>query len=172
MAEGFLLRDDGDVVGLGVGDEFAGLLGRDVTAEGCGDGVGDVRLGVLEVRRVDVDLVSSDDADLLLLEVDGGEGTAGEVVVEAAVLHGGPVVDVGAMEDGVGAVAGDELLDGLGSVEDALGGGSGDDDGAGGGGDDVALGLHLVGEAGDGRAGAGGRARCGSRSGRRRCRGP
>ncbi len=153
VAEGLLLGNDGDVVGLGVGDELAGLLGRDAALEGSGDGVRDVGLSVLEVWRVDVDLIGGDDADLLLLEVEGGEGAAGEVVVEAAILHGGPVVDVGSVEDGFGAVAGDELLDGLGSVEDAFGGGSGDDDGGGGGGDDVAFGLHLVGEAGDGMVG-------------------
>ena len=74
---------------------------------------------VLEVGRVDVDLVGGDDADLLLLELERGDGAAGEVVVEAAVLHRRPVADGRCVEDGVGAVSGDELLDRLQGVEDS-----------------------------------------------------
>src|SRR5882757_11136957 len=60
------------------------------------------------------------------------------------------------MQDGAGAAALYELLDGLGSVEGALGGGSGDGEGVAAGGDDIALGLHLGGEAGDGMRGEAG----------------
>ena len=50
------------------------------------------------------------------------------------------------MEDGGGAVADDELLEGLGGVEEAgTGGGGGEGEGVGAGGDGVTLGLHLCG---------------------------
>ena len=100
VAEGLLLGDDGDVVLGGVGDELAGLGLGDGSAGGRHERVAGVLHGVLEVGRVDVDLVGGDGADELLLEVEGGDGAAGEVVVEAAILQGGPVANGGGVEDG------------------------------------------------------------------------
>ncbi len=68
----------------GVGDELAGLGLGDGSAGRRHERMAGVLHGVLEVRRVDVDLVSGDGSDELLLEVEGGDGAAGEVVVEAA----------------------------------------------------------------------------------------
>ena len=114
---------------------------------------------MLEVGRVEVDLVGGEGADELLLEVERGDGAAGEVVVQAAVLHGGPVADGGLMEHGVGAVAGDELLDGLERVEDAGVAGGGEGEALAVGDDGVALGLHLVGHLGGLAPGCGWRQR-------------
>ena len=100
-------------------------------------------LGVLEVGGVDVAFVGGEGLDELLLKGEGGDGAAGEVVVEAAVLHGGPVADGGEVDGGGGAIALDELLDGLGGVEEACGGGGGEGEGVGAGGDGVAFGGHL-----------------------------
>ena len=60
MPEGFLLRDDGDVVLGGVGGELARVLRRDAAAGWPGERVGRVLLGVLEVEGVDVDLVGGE----------------------------------------------------------------------------------------------------------------
>ena len=139
VAEGFLLGDDGDVVAGGEGGELAGFCGGEGAVGDGGEGGGGVLLGLFEVRGVDVDLVGGEGLNEVLLEGEGGDGAAGEVVVEAAVLHGGPVVDGGGVEDGLRAGAGDELLDGLGSVEEAGGGGGGDSEGGGAGGNLVAF---------------------------------
>ena len=157
VAEGFLLGDDGDVVLGGVGDQLAGLGLGDGSAGGRHEGVAGVLHGVLEVGRVDVDLVGGEGADQLLLELEGGDGAAGEVVVEAAVLHGGPVADGGGVEDGCWAGGAgrdfDELLYGLEGVEDSGGGGGGEGEAFAVGDDGVALGLHVFGHFGFGGAG-------------------
>ncbi len=151
VAEGLLLGDDGDVVGAGVGDQCGGVGGGESAAGRGEEGISSVGGGVLEVGGVEVDLVGGQGADELLLELEGGDGAAGEVVVEAAVGHGRPVADVGGVEDRGGAGGAlDELLDGLGAVEKASGGVGGDNEGAGGRGDDVALRLHGGVEVGDG----------------------
>ncbi len=108
VAERLLVGDDGDVVTGGIGGELAGFGRGDTAAGGCGERVGGVLLGVLEVGRVDVGFVGGEGSDELLLEVEGADGAAGEVVLEAAVLEDGEVADVGEMERGlVGGVAGD-----------------------------------------------------------------
>ena len=71
-------------------------------------------------------------------------------VLEAAVLHGGPVVDGGGMQERICAESGYKLLDGLKGVEDAGIGGCGEGEAFTVGEDDVALGLHLVGHLGGG----------------------
>ncbi len=130
VAEGLLLGDDGDVEGAGVGDQRGGVGGRDGAAGRGEEGIGGVGGGVLEVGRVEVDLVGGEGADELLLELEGGDGAAGEVVVEAAIVHGGPVADVGGVQDGGDSGAAvDQLLDGLGAVEEAGGAVGGDGEG-------------------------------------------
>jgi hypothetical protein len=109
------------------------------------EGIGGVGGGVLEVGRVEVDLVGGEGADKLLLEVECGDRAAREIVVEAAVLHGWPVADLRGVEDGVGAVSGDELLDRLQGVEDAGIGRGGDGEALAVGDDGVAFRLDCVG---------------------------
>ena len=60
-----------------------------------GEWIGGVLEVVLEVGRVEIDLVGGEDFKLMLLEGERGEGAAGEIVVLAAILHGGPVADGG-----------------------------------------------------------------------------
>ena len=105
VAEGLLLGDDVDVIETRIGDEGGGFSGREAAAGRSHEGVRGVLEGVLEVGRVDVDLVSGQGADELLLELEGREGAAGQVVGEATVLHGGPVANGGLVEDGVRVVA-------------------------------------------------------------------
>jgi hypothetical protein len=63
---------------------------------------------------------------LLLLELEGGDGAAREVVVDAAIVHGRPVAHLAAGEGGAVRTRVDQLLEGLRAVEDAFGG-MGDD---------------------------------------------
>ena len=107
------------MVAGGVGDEFAGVCGGHAGTGNANERVGGVLLRAFEVGGVEVVFVSGEGADDFLLKVERGDGAAGEVVVEAAVLHGGPVADGGDVEGGGGAVTYDELLDGLQRVEDA-----------------------------------------------------
>ena len=80
VPERFLLGDDLHVVAPGVGDELADI-GAGHGPAGRGDQrIGGVAEGVLEVRRVDVELVGREGADLLLLEFQRGHRPAGEVV--------------------------------------------------------------------------------------------
>ena len=153
VAEGFLLGDDGDVVTGGEGGEFAGFCGGEGASGGGGCGGGGILLSFFKVGGVEVDLVGGQGLDEVLLEGEGGDGAAGEVVVKAAVLHGGPVADGGGVENGLGAGSGDELLDGLGSVEEAGGGGGGDGEGETGDGNFVAFGAGGGGEIGGGFGG-------------------
>ena len=148
VAEGFLVGDDDDVETGGVGGDLAGVGGGDAAAGGCGERVRGVLLGVLEVGRVDVDLVGGEGADEVLLEGEGGDGAAGKVVLHASVTHGGPVADCGEVEGGGGAVVLDELGEGLGGVEEAGGGDGGEGEAVGGRGDGVALGLGGGGHVG------------------------
>ncbi len=143
VAEGFLLGEDGDVVGGGVGDEFAGLGLGECAAGGRHEGDAGVLHGVFEVGGVDVDFVGGEGADDFFLEFEGGDGAAGEVVGETTVGQSGPVADGGGVEDGGGAGAFDELLDGLEGVEDTGGGDGSEGDAFTVGDDAVALGLEF-----------------------------
>ena len=122
VAKGFLLGNDGDVVLRGVGDEFAGLVGSEGAAGERRDRRAGVGEGVFEVGREQVVLVSGESADFALEEVHVGERAARPVVGEGAVGHGGPVADGGDEENRVFAGTADELLDRLGTVEEAGGG--------------------------------------------------
>ena len=48
--------------------------------------------GVLEVRGIEIDFVGGEDFELMLLEGNGGEGAAGEIVMDAAVQNSPPRV--------------------------------------------------------------------------------
>jgi len=50
---------------------------------------------VLEVRGVEINFVGGEDFELMFLEGERWEGAAGEVVMDAAIFHGGPVADSG-----------------------------------------------------------------------------
>ncbi len=91
MAEGLLLRHDGDVILAGVGDEFRNLRRRQRAARRRGQRMIRIKQRVLKIRRVDIDLERSEDANLMLLEFERGKRAAGEIVVDAAILHGRPV---------------------------------------------------------------------------------
>ena len=93
VPEGFLLGHDGDVVGARVGDQGCRVGRGDGSAGRRDERVRRVRGGVLEVGRVEIDLVRREGADHLLLELQRGDGAAGEVVVQAAILHRRPVAD-------------------------------------------------------------------------------
>ena len=72
-----------------------GFVAGEGAARRCGEGIGGVLEGALEVGRVEIDLVRGEDFKLMLLEGERGEGAAGEIVVFAAILHGGPVANGG-----------------------------------------------------------------------------
>ena len=143
VTECLLLGHDGDVVLGRVGDQRTGVGGRDAASGGCGQRVRGVLLGVLEVGRVQVHLVGGDGANQFFLELEGRDGTTRGVVLHAAIVHGGPVLDLGEAHDGGGAVVFNELLDGLGGVEEAHRRGCGQGEGVRPRRDGVALGLHL-----------------------------
>ncbi len=108
---------------------------------------------MFEVGGVEVDLVGGQGADELLLELERGDGAAGEIVVEAADFMAGQSRMVAVWSCGVGAVAGDELLHGLQGVEDSGAGGGGEGEAFVVGDDGVAFGFHGFGHGCVGGAG-------------------
>src|ERR1700722_466196 len=137
MAEGLLLRHHGDVILRGIADEFSDIGGRHRAAGRVDERRAGVLEGVLEVRRVDVELKSGEGADLALLKCERGDGTARKIVVEAAMWERGPVLDCrrldcGGLDGGglkrsvlavvPGSAINNELLDGLRAVKEAGGG--------------------------------------------------
>ena len=154
MAEGLLLRHDGDVVEARVGDERGCVRCADAAAGRREQRVRGIGRRVLKVRRVEVDLVGSDGADEFFLEIECGDGTARQVVVEAAIFHRRPVANRCGVQDSVRAGAGDELFHRLQRVEDACVAGRGEGEAFAVGNDCVALGLHLAGHFGWRRAAA------------------
>ena len=155
VAEGFLLRHDGDVILRGVMDEGRHIGGRHGAAGRRDKRRARVGEGVLEVGRIDVELVGGEGADLALLELERGDRAAGEVVVETAMRERGPVADGGAFEVGDIAIPDDELLDGLRAVEAGVGCGD-DSELVRLGDDDIALVVHcgIEGEVRGGEHGA------------------
>ena len=91
MAEGLLLGHDGDVILARVGDQFRDLRGRERAARRRGQRMIGIEQRVLEIGRVDIDLEGSEDANLVLLEVERGKRAAREIVVDAAISHRRPV---------------------------------------------------------------------------------
>jgi hypothetical protein len=142
MTEGFLLRNDGDVIGPRVFDQCFCVRRRQRTAGQSRQRIRGVLHRVLEVGRVDVELVSSKRPDLLLLVGQRGDGSARKVVVHAAPAHRRPVANGRALEDGAGAAATLELDEGLHAVEDARGRVPDDEDFMRAGDENVAFRLH------------------------------
>jgi hypothetical protein len=126
MAECLLLGNDSDVIFGGVCNELAGLGLAEGTAGRPHERDRGVLHGVLKVERVGVELVGGDGADLLLLKVKVGDGTAGEVVADTAVPQRRPIANVCGVKGGAGAFPFNELLDGLNSIEEAFRGSGGD----------------------------------------------
>ena len=126
MAEGLLLGDDGDVILAGVGDQFGGLGRRERAAGRRGQRLIGIKQRVLEIRRVDVDLERGEDANLVLLEFERGKRAAGEIVVDAAILHRRPVAHRARGQHARRAGQRQQLLEGLHAVEDARAGGADD----------------------------------------------
>ena len=71
-------------------------------------------------------LKRSEDANLVLLEVERGKRAAGEIVVDAAILHGRPVAHCAGGQHARRAGQRQQLLEGLHAVKDA-GAGRADD---------------------------------------------
>ena len=128
MAEGYLLGDDGDVILEGVAHELGHVGGRHGAIGRRGERVVGVEKRVFEVGGVEIGFVGGEDADLMLLELERGHGPAGEIVLNAAVLHGRPVTNSSGGQYGARAGERKQLLEGLHAVENARGG-RGDDGG-------------------------------------------
>jgi len=94
MAEGLLLRHDGDMIGPRVGHQSGRVRRADAAAGRRDQRICGVGGSVFEVRRVEINLVCRNGADEFLLEIQRGDGAAREVVVEAAIFHRGPVAMV------------------------------------------------------------------------------
>ena len=119
VSERFLLRDHVDVIFRRIRHQFAHILARHRAAWWCDQRVAGVGQRVLEVRRVDVQLDGREATDLRLLVRQRGNRSARDVVVEAAILHGGPVADRCGLQHGLRASTGDQLLQRLRTVEQA-----------------------------------------------------
>ena len=91
MAERLLLRNDGDVILAGVGDQFRGFGRSERAARRRGQRMIGIKQRVFEVRRVDIDFEGGKDANLVLLEIESGKRAAGEIVADAAIAHRRPV---------------------------------------------------------------------------------
>ena len=119
MAEGLLLGQDGDVILARVGHQFPCLFGRERTAGRRGHGLVWIQQRVLEVRRIDVGFEGRKDAYLVLLEFERGHGSAGEIVLHAAIAHGRPVAHGARGQDALRIRQRKQLLEGLHAVENA-----------------------------------------------------
>src|ERR1035437_7778215 len=113
VAERLLLRYDVDVKALCVGDERAHVLMAHAAAGRRDERARIVGERVLVIRRVYVELVCRECADFAFLELERRNGAAREIVVEAAVLHRGPVADDGELYARRGAIRANELLERL-----------------------------------------------------------
>ena len=99
VAEGFLLRHHRDVVARRERGQLACLGGRDVAAGRRWQRVRGVLLGVFKVGRIEVDLIRRELLDQMFLKGQGRHRAARKIVVQAAILHRGPVADGGQMQD-------------------------------------------------------------------------
>ena len=79
---------------------------------------------MLEVRRVDVDLECGEDANLVLLEFERGKRAAREIVVDAAITHGGPVARRARGQHAGRAGQWQHLLEGLHAIKNTCAGGA------------------------------------------------
>ena len=105
-----------------VADQLRHLSRRHSAARRSSNGGGSGTERVLEVRRVNVQLVSGKRANLLLLECERGHRAAGQVVAEPAMRQRRPVADGRSCQHGLCAVAADQLLHRLRAVEKARAG--------------------------------------------------
>ncbi len=142
MTEGFLLRNDGDVVGARVLDQRLRVCRRQRAARQGWQRIRRVLHGVFEVGRVQIELVCGEGADLLFLVGEGRHGSAREIVVHAAPAHGRPVANGRSLEDRSGAAATFQLDERLHAVEDARGRVPNDESLMRAGNENVAFGLH------------------------------
>ena len=81
---------------------------------------------VLEIWRVDIDLERRKDANLVLLEVERGKRAAGEIVADAAILHGRPVAHGAREKDARRSGQWEHLLQGLHAIKNAGAGSTND----------------------------------------------
>src|ERR1035437_4134371 len=91
VSKSLLLGNDGDVIPARVAHPFFLIGAGSCSAGKRGKCIGRERKGVLEIRRVDIHFVLGKYADLMLLELQRGNGTAREIVAQAAILHSRPV---------------------------------------------------------------------------------
>ena len=76
MAECLLLGHHRDVILAGVADQFFYIGGSERAACGRRQRLVGKQQSVLDVGRIDIDLVGSEDTDLVLLKLERGKGTA------------------------------------------------------------------------------------------------
>ena len=122
MAEGLLLRHNGDVILAGVGYKFRGLGGRKRTGWRRGQRLVRIKQRVLEIGRVDIDLECGEDANLVLLEFERGKRAAREIVINAPVFHRRPVASRARWQHAGCARQWQQLLEGLHAVKDTCAG--------------------------------------------------
>jgi hypothetical protein len=113
----------------GEGYELPGFVAGESSAGRSRERIGGVFEIALEVGRVEVDLVGCEYFELVFLEGERGKGSAGEIVVLAAIFHGRPVADGSGPDPRSGGRGLDQLLECLRAVEDAGGGLADDADG-------------------------------------------
>src|SRR5581483_2246413 len=91
MAEGLLLRHDGDVILMGISDQLRRLSRRESTAWRRRQRMIRIKQRVFKIRRVDVHLERGEDPNLVLLELECRKRAAGKIVVDAPIPHCRPV---------------------------------------------------------------------------------
>ena len=119
MAEGLLLRNDGDVILAGVGDEFLRLLRGERTLWRSGQRMIGKEQRVLEIGRVDIDFEGREDPNLVLLEIESRKRPAREIVVDTAIAHRRPVAHCAGGQHAWCTGQRQQLLERLHSVEDS-----------------------------------------------------
>ena len=110
MPKRLLLGHNRDVIPARIRHQLRRFGRRERAARRRGQRLIRIEQRVLEVGRIDIDLESGEDPDLMLLKLQRGKRPAREIVVDAAILHRRPVAHRARGQNPLGAGERQQLL--------------------------------------------------------------
>ena len=128
MTEGLLFRDDCHVKLLRIGNQLLRIVCGNRSAGKRRERSRGVLHCVLEIRRVDIQLVRGEGANLFFLKLQRGQRPARQIVMHAAPAHGRPVANRRAGENRNCRGTPNQLFQSLCSTKDSGGGVPDDED--------------------------------------------
>ena len=142
VPERFLLWNDVDVIPSRIRHELGDVRARQRAAWRCDQRMFRERERVLEVRRIDIDLVRRERTHLPLHELQRRNGPTRKIVVESTVSHGRPIADLRHTQARARATSADQLLHRLCTIEHARAGRANDSERIAVGNERVSFGSH------------------------------